>query len=433
MAVCRDRRYLCSHRIPSYLRPRGGSGRTRASSPPTPDASHTLDKLRRLSRTLEDLTLFDDALGLGGVSSVGDPWTLILNPNADAEAKSGVLLEVAAAGGSSSSGGGSLLSGRSGGGSKEGQKEGKRKEKFDEWEGLSTAQVWRAAQMEVIDTEGKKVKFGSLFEEQRTICCFIRHFWCPFCQDYLRSIVDNAPPAKLDKAGVKLIIVSNGSHKLAKAYQENVFKCPYPIYVDPSRELYRAFGMTRCTINGGPESEKGAYVVHGPIGGLGMALRNAMKMPLGNAGDIKQLGGEFILGPGIRCEYAHRMPTTRGHVDIRTLLSITRVDRVSEEGERSRDKLEVDIDHPRKKEWDALMRWKEKRGKGKWELFDDLASEEDMVAPYDCSDQDQACDTEEDGWGKRTMRDLLALIPQDPDVDEVARHESSPLMATSAG
>lgn len=56
--------------------------------------------------------------------------------------------------------------------------------------------------------------------------------------------------------------------------------------------------MTRATTDGGKEEEKGDYVQHGPIGGIGMVLKNALKMPLGNAGDIKQLGGEFLLGPG---------------------------------------------------------------------------------------------------------------------------------------
>ncbi len=44
-------------------------------------------------------------------------------------------------------------------------------------------------------------------------------FRCPLCQDYVQSIVNHASPAELEKAGVKLVIVSNGSHKLAKAYQ----------------------------------------------------------------------------------------------------------------------------------------------------------------------------------------------------------------------
>lgn len=56
--------------------------------------------------------------------------------------------------------------------------------------------------------------------------------------------------------------------------------------------------MTRRTTDGGPESHKGDYVRHGALGRIGMVLRNALRMPIGTAGDVKQLGGEFLLGPG---------------------------------------------------------------------------------------------------------------------------------------
>ena len=79
---------------------------------------------------------------------------------------------------------------------------------------------------------------------------------------------------------------------------EKVFHCPYDIYVDPSRELYHTLGMTRQTTDAGPEELKGDYISHGAIGGIGMVLKNALKMPLGRAGDVKQLGGEFLFGPG---------------------------------------------------------------------------------------------------------------------------------------
>jgi hypothetical protein len=211
---------------------------------------------------------------------------------------------------------------------------------FKESDELTTADVFRAAQLDVLDVDGKKVRFGSLFEEQLTIVCFIRHFWCvgvsirnynaivthganalqsrcPLCQDYMQSIVDNAPKDALDRASVRLIVIGNGSPHMAKAYRgsfdhglpsglhsnvnqspDNVFHSPYDIFVDPTRALYRALGMTKSTTDGGAEEERGDYVVHGPIGGIGMVLKNALKMPLGNAGDIKQLGGEFLLGPG---------------------------------------------------------------------------------------------------------------------------------------
>lgn len=81
-------------------------------------------------------------------------------------------------------------------------------------------------------------------------------------------------------------------------FLENVFKCPYDIYVDPSRKLYSALGMTRRTTDAGSDELKGDYITHGPIGGIGMVVKNAVKMPIGRAGDVKQLGGEFLLGPG---------------------------------------------------------------------------------------------------------------------------------------
>ena len=49
-------------------------------------------------------------------------------------------------------------------------------------------------------------------------------------------------------------------------------------------------------------------------------------MPLGNPGDLKLLGGEFILGPGQQCSFTHRMVTVRGHLDIARILGQAGVD-----------------------------------------------------------------------------------------------------------
>ena len=84
--------------------------------------------------------------------------------------------------------------------------------------------------------------------------------------------------------------------------------------------------MTRRTTDSGAQEDKGDYVVHGSVSGIGMVLKNALKMPLGNPGDMKQLGGEFLLGPGVRSDYCHRMSTTRGHTSIRKLLRLANVD-----------------------------------------------------------------------------------------------------------
>lgn len=114
----------------------------------------------------------------------------------------------------------------------------------------------------------------------------------------MQSIVREANPEALARAGVRLIIIGNGSPSMAKAYRRDVFRCPYALYTDPSLRLYNALGMNLKTFDAGAEEEKGDYIVHGPMGGVGMVLKNAMKMPIGKAGDMKQLGGEFVMGPG---------------------------------------------------------------------------------------------------------------------------------------
>ena len=112
--------------------------------------------------------------------------------------------------------------------------------------------------------------------------------------------ISKVNPARLRQAGVDLVIISNGSHKMSKAYRR-IFRTSFALYVDPSLRVYHALGMTLRTLDGGLESERGQYVQHGTVSGIAMVVRNAMRvgMPVWEkGGDIQQLGGEFVLGPG---------------------------------------------------------------------------------------------------------------------------------------
>lgn len=83
------------------------------------------------------------------------------------------------------------------------------------------------------------------------------------CQDYMASIVGLTDPADLEAAGTKIVIIGNGSPTMIKGYRDDIFKCPYPLYTDPSRELYKALGMTLKTFDAGSEKDKGDYIKHG--------------------------------------------------------------------------------------------------------------------------------------------------------------------------
>jgi hypothetical protein len=115
--------------------------------------------------------------------------------------------------------------------------------------------LWEAGTLFLTDENGDLVCFGDMFPKMpdpvepgqpippipKTAVFFIRHFWCGQCQDFMFASLSQLDPDALEKAGIKVIIISNGSWKIIKSYKE-LFKCPFPIYVDGPRKLYKLMG-----------------------------------------------------------------------------------------------------------------------------------------------------------------------------------------------
>jgi alkyl-hydroperoxide reductase/thiol specific antioxidant family protein len=210
-----------------------------------------------------------------------------------------------------------------------------------EWGLPSLLQLNYAARLPVTGEDGKQITFGSLFESQPTIVIFIRHFWCPLCQDYMSSVNSFLGPEMVcntcknghrDIKGfglggrdtgtrVRFVVISNGAHGMIAKYRQ-IFGLSFKVYTDPSLALYQALGMGRdgdikhhnqqthkhSISVGSSISEKnpdiskpGEYVKHSLMGGIAMVVMRAFKvgMPVWEkGGDINQLGGEFVFGPG---------------------------------------------------------------------------------------------------------------------------------------
>ena len=211
-----------------------------------------------------------------------------------------------------------------------------------EWGLPSLLQLNYASRLPITGEDGKQIAFGSLFESQPTIVIFIRHFWCPLCQDYMSSvnsflspkmICNNCENGHRDIKGfaalghdagtrVRFVVISNGSHGMITKYKQ-IFGLSFKVYTDPSLALYQALGMGRDSdvklhrnqqthkhgiSVGSSISEKnsdiskpGEYVKHSLMGGIAMVVMRAFKvgMPVWEkGGDINQLGGEFVFGPG---------------------------------------------------------------------------------------------------------------------------------------
>ncbi|KAF9223705.1 hypothetical protein BS17DRAFT_781090 [Gyrodon lividus] len=194
---------------------------------------------------------------------------------------------------------------------------------FDEHALPTPRQLMDAASCLVIAENGLRVPFGELFRDQKTIVIFVRHFWCPLCQDYMFSVASNVHLKLLKQADINLVVIGNGSYNMIKSYRQ-IFRTAFTFYTDPSLRLHKALGMTLRTLEPKSQRKRGGYVRHGHVSGIAMVFKNALRvgMPVWEkGGDPTQLGGEFILGPGATASYAHRMPNARSHAPIMHVLA----------------------------------------------------------------------------------------------------------------
>ncbi|KAH7362586.1 AhpC/TSA antioxidant enzyme-domain-containing protein [Plectosphaerella cucumerina] len=154
----------------------------------------------------------------------------------------------------------------------------------------------------VLDRHGKTHTFKSLHSgrnvARRMLIIFVRHFYCGNCQDYLRSLSDSITTDALLGLPVNtfITVIGCGDPGLIQMYADST-NCPFPIYTDPTRSLFKTLGMTRTWDMG----EKPAYIKKSffsmTSGGVVQGLKNLTTGLATKGGDFKQVGGEFLFEP----------------------------------------------------------------------------------------------------------------------------------------
>ncbi|KAF8805171.1 hypothetical protein BYT27DRAFT_7192842 [Phlegmacium glaucopus] len=184
------------------------------------------------------------------------------------------------------------------------------------------ANITEVSNLEVFDLNGNKVKFGSIFEKQKTVVVFIRHFFCGTCQAYVGHLGTVSEEA-LEAAGTRIVVIGCGEWNPIKSYAETA-EFNGQVFADPSRKLYHALGMNIENLERTPKGEQSpSYVPVNPVGNILRSVwRGPMKNPshIGKQGNISQLGGDFIFGPGPQCTFASRMKHTEDHLEVSELM-----------------------------------------------------------------------------------------------------------------
>lgn len=106
--------------------------------------------------------------------------------------------------------------------------------------------------------------------------------WCGLCAQFVTALTKaTSALTSLSTASISgdsvsstahippvyVLLISNGSHTLIPTYRARL-DCPFPLYMDRSRKLYKALGMNKKSWNMGSDSEKGSYIVKSQLGNV---------------------------------------------------------------------------------------------------------------------------------------------------------------------
>ncbi|OXB61430.1 hypothetical protein ASZ78_004462 [Callipepla squamata] len=110
------------------------------------------------------------------------------------------------------------------------------------------AELRDAARCMVVDEDGRRVPFGTLYRRQKTVVVFVRNFLCYTCKEYVEDLA-KVPRSYLQEANVRLIVIGQSSYHHIKPFC-SLTGYPHEMYVDPQREIYKILGMKRGEGNG---------------------------------------------------------------------------------------------------------------------------------------------------------------------------------------
>ncbi|KAK5170323.1 uncharacterized protein LTR77_004910 [Saxophila tyrrhenica] len=190
----------------------------------------------------------------------------------------------------------------------------------------------------IFDADGRQTTFGSLFDpenviHQRQLIVFVRYWYCPACTAYLESLTEGISSEDYYNIPIptSITIIGCGQPDLINHYKQFT-GCPFTMYADPTRTLFKRLGMG-LSMNLG--KRKPEYMAKGLLGASGdefRILRKSLQEPEGlrkrdllRGGHPMQVGGEFLFEGGAAV-WCHRMKDYRGHSEIGVLRRLVGLD-----------------------------------------------------------------------------------------------------------
>lgn len=140
---------------------------------------------------------------------------------------------------------------------------------------------------------GSPILVETLWQERTVLLFFMRHIGCGLCRRELQKLSTHA--AQFKEAGCDVAVVMMGDAQLAQGFKA-IANVPFPVYGDPSQQVYQAFefGITTWWNVAGP------HILARQL----KLLVEGMPYQWGS-GDLRRLGGLAIVAPTGKLVFQH--------------------------------------------------------------------------------------------------------------------------------
>ena len=156
----------------------------------------------------------------------------------------------------------------------------------------------------VYRVDGSAIRIHTLCSDTPVVLTFLRHFGCHFCRAFLGTLRGAYPEFVSHR--IELVAVAQGTPAQTAHYRHSL-RLPFPMLADPTRTVFRAFGLGEVPLRAALSPIVIGRMIHlaalGTLPGVGDHLQAATGS---NGSSLAQLSGTFIIGPGGVLQYSHR-------------------------------------------------------------------------------------------------------------------------------
>lgn len=176
---------------------------------------------------------------------------------------------------------------------------------------MDTLQVGdKAPDSIVVDAHGQDIHLNELWQDGSTLLVFLRHFGCIYCRERLNQLARHRE--EIEQAGLNIVTIGLGESEHAKTYCGSLLPDALCLASEDS-SVYKTYGFSHIKL--------GNILSFTAIQNTVRAVTSG-QMQGQTTGDVRMIGGTFIIDQAGVVQYAYYSKTPGDHPSFERILEV---------------------------------------------------------------------------------------------------------------